>query len=738
MNNNDGIGDDDDDDDGDDSEKEETEKEEEGTTAATSNNNNNNNNNEKDDSSVSFYDQFCLQPPSATSYPHEVLPIAILQSPLLSTCAVDRSYAARTIYHGLRSGGCGRMVVHLPQVYSLTDTLEMMYDQLTRQQQLYSHVHANRKRLKRTSTTGVQDMIFDVLLKSISTGGNNNGSIVILIENITAAPTTTIQYHQFLQTMTTWRSLYGIPVSILLIESSSSSTRRSINLTGGGGGGGRYGHRTMYWKDPAHEYAEAATVWCRHFTAALTKTTDDDDGGGVLPLPSDIRSLIKDSLTDTMSLTAFTERIKRCLVTFYSHRGSFVFASLKSHPAFCCWFVTYPKSKSMLCGESENGVSTYDRSKRILKCYEDLHNQCGTLHFWFTLLCTVLPLQVWVSTTTVSTSTTTTSTTTITAKQQHQQQQTQTQTCNVLLQCLANTYQVLTTTTTTKRTTTAKLDDVDNHALKIIRRYLQRGVGDSCEEEEVVVEEEKDGKNKKNDYDDDCGRPDETFAKKQVTKMVRELIVLIDTVDTKATTTTINAAATKNHPNNDDRINNRQHNYHHRRQQQQQQQRQQDWDGIRTTMEEMNTIITTEYRNSLRRWVDDNPLMGWMDDDDVEEMMVMTMNGGGGSSSSSRSPLVNIRRSTVDSLRPSTKRLYSVIEDQLSIYCDDWCRLFDGPVEEFWTGIYELQSCGLIRESSTSTTSTTTTGTTMMRTKSSSSSSSKRRIVYEKVTVVWC
>ena len=86
---------------------------------------------------------------------------------------------------------------------------------------------------------------------------------------------------------------------------------------------------------------------------------------------------------------------------------------------------------------------------------------------------------------------------------------------------------------------------------------------------------------------------------------------------------------------------------------------------------------------------------------------------------------VNIRKSTIQSLRPSTKRLYSIIEDQLSIYCDDWYRFYDGHDNDsdFWMGIYELQLCGLIQES-------------MARTKSSSSTS--RRIVYEKVSVVWC
>ncbi|KAL3907077.1 MAG: hypothetical protein SGILL_009018 [Bacillariaceae sp.] len=234
-----------------------------------------------------------------------------------------------------------------------------------------------------------------------------------------------------------------------------------------------------------------------------------------------------------------------------------------------------------------------------------------------------------------------------------------------LLELLARSYQVLNAHLST--TTTNELSEKDE-ATQILARYLKKNKDDD------------NGSGKHGMNGDKNGVDTETLAK--LKKKIGELVLVISNFQgTSIVETTMDGKEITK--------------------------------GISQMIMDINHVTAEQMNHWTRRWMYTNPLMKWMNLDDPSSLRK------GDDSDDGPPRILNMRRDVVAGLDPSTKRLLSVMQDQMTISKDDWFRAFGGSMEEFCVGLWTLQSIGLVQ---------------LKR----ASGNGANKIVYERVSVVWC
>jgi hypothetical protein len=242
-----------------------------------------------------------------------------------------------------------------------------------------------------------------------------------------------------------------------------------------------------------------------------------------------------------------------------------------------------------------------------------------------------------------------------------------------------------------------------------LRRYLQRGT-------------EPGGRDTDRSRDSLAATGDATAIEKvhhrrirQLTTMVREFIVLVATFSNgeKNSSSTVG--------NVDDDL---------------------AWDykirlGMTETILEMNRLALGQVEAWTKQWIEFNPLMAAPEEEVFREDCQENHTGdpscdGVDDSSNTEGRPVNFRRRILDNLPAGSRQLYEALEGRLTVDRDDWFHSFGGTVEDFAIGVWTLRKCGLIRPKKTITVTATH--------KHERGKAKKRQEVvsYEKVAVVWC
>ena len=655
-----------------------------------------------------WWQQFCLpssDPTSSTEqlqprirYPAEVLPIMVISSPLISTCLVDQHAIVTTIWKEWNAPTNTKdLSLFLPRLLpTLTDTLHVLADGLAtllKQSPMYSncwHLLHSRKKRKRVLQSSIQDWILDVMQSlqvnpqnavdadAASNPQDNSDddtllpNFVIVLQNDVASSNVVKQ--QFLQQLTAWRSLKGVPVSLVVLESSPNGPDGSLSTmlrNGEDGMSGRFGRRVTYLTVPSSanastSFAAATALWVQFFLEALEPVPIPlvRHGSNEMPLLP-LLEWTQQSIAEGASCSRMADRLCRMIMEFFSQPGSFVWDSLRwpspgsdsksvngFQPSFCAWFCVYEKAQITLSQSANDDQPTTaaEKCKALLECHSYVQ-PAGPVRFWWSMACALLPLQVWV----------------LCEKEMSAIQSKQRKNnsfslpdATFMLPLLARSYKIVTACLST----TDDMSEKDE-AAQILARYLQKNKADD------------NGKHETNG--DKNGVDTETLGK--LKKMIGELVLVISKFRGESTVeTTIDGKEIKQ--------------------------------GISQMIMDINHVTANQLNHWTRRWMYTNPLMKWMNlgnpslrkdigDDD-------------------RPPRIpNIRRDVVAGLNPSAKRLLGVMQDQMTITKDDWFRAFGGSMEEFCVGLWTLQMTGLVQLKK---------GT----------GNGANKIIYERVSVVWC
>ena len=655
-------------------------------------------------------------------YPAEVLPIMVISSPLCSSCLVDRHAIATTIWnewnkhHYTDSNSSTKcqnddLVLFLPRLLpTLTDTLHLLVDGLAtilKQHPYYSnytHLLASRKKRKRTLQSSIQDWILEVMQTlpanaldkrtgnanpqetSINNNNNNNVNVVIVLQDDVASSNVVKQ--QFLQTLSSWRSLLGIPVSLVVLESSPNGPDGSlahILRSGEDGTSGRFGRRVTYLSVPsastnslssATTFPDAMALWSQYFLEALQQVPPPLCLPGTdhhLHLP--LLEWTQQSIAESASCSRMADRLGSMIMEFFSQPGSFVWDSLRAppylddststasavtnsanafQPPFCTWFCVYEKAQALLsrrdCADaSTKMMSSMDKGNALLQCRRYLQPG-GQLHFWWSVACSLLPLHIWV----------------LGEKQMMTQSQEGTtkpfvmRNAAFLLSHLARAYRLVTSQGSTTESST-----MNDEIAQVLSRYLRR-----CDAKDDAAGQ---AGNKGSDFDK------ETLV--AMSKKIGELVLLVNNFsgELPVDTSMMGNDITK---------------------------------GIYRMILDVNHVTAKQLDHWTRRWMFVNPLMKWMA---LEDPLTQ-------SEDHESKPLhttLNIRRDVVTGLDPAAQRLLGVLQDQMTIAKDDWFRAFGGTMEEFCIGLWTLQVIGLVQLKK-------------------GPGGGAHKVVYEKVSVVWC
>ncbi|KAG7337405.1 hypothetical protein IV203_011014 [Nitzschia inconspicua] len=667
------------------------------TTIATTTNDNENNTVETFNNDQ-WWQQFCLPSMTATTkttttkahgqsnnniiqFPPEVLPIIVISSPLSMSCLMDRQFLATSIWRRWNSNDrYADLCLFLPRLLpTLTDTLHLLGDALTtsiKESSYFQECNPNllngRKKRKRTLQSSIQEWILDVLLSITPSQESPPINLVIVLQDDVAGSTTVKR--QFLQTLTSWRSLKGIPVSLVIVAASHQSVEGSLSALiqrGEDGASGRFGHRVGYLSAPSSTgtSANAVAQWSQYFLEALQEIP--------IPFPSTCETdlplyhWIQESLLECVSCTQIVNRLDMLVAEFFTKRGSFVWDSLRRpsnqgttvtlantyQPAFCAWFCVYGKAQAMLSMGTTNDspmASSSEKCMALLQCRRHLLPG-GELCFWWKLSCAILPLQVWV---TVAKQTM--------ARSDKENNNGPVSKCDesLIFSCLGAAYHLLTSSGSTS-TSVSQFDD--DEVEKILSRYLQRqtSLRDSSDPQ----------------FDQDLGERDSDRVK-DLTIIIGELILLLDHfIDPIQRGSTESKANTSS-----DTI----------------------WEGLTEMILEANRLIAHHMNYWTRHWMYTNPLMKWMEMEKPDASINIT--------AVPVPRILNIRRNVASGLSPVTQQLLAVMQDQMTISQDDWFRSFGGTMEEFCMGVWTLQMIGLIQIKK---------------------GGISQKVVYEKASVVW-
>jgi hypothetical protein len=400
---------------------------------------------EKNGDDDPWWQPFCLPArtvPSSKDSPAEVFPIMVISSPLSGSCLVDRHAIATTIWNQWNNQhhSGNDLCLFLPRLLpTLTDTLYLLADGLATiltTSPVYSEyaflLHSRRKR-KRTLQSSIQDWILEVMqtLPATCSHGRNAGdpqgthnatppNLVVVLQDDVAGSNVVKQ--QFLQTLTSWRGYHGIPISLVVLESSSTGPDGSLSTMlrkAEDGTSGRFEKRVTYLSVPLSENAswsfpDAMALWTQYFLEALQDVPPPlsmrhGANHDVQQLP--LLEWTRQSILEGPSCSGVADRFCGMIMEFFSQPGSFAWDSLRStsnrngggtarvfQPSFCAWFCVYEKAQAMLSRSSSDGdqsMTAADKCDALLQCQTYLQPG-GQVHFWWSLACAVLPLQVWV------------------------------------------------------------------------------------------------------------------------------------------------------------------------------------------------------------------------------------------------------------------------------------------------------------------------------------------------------
>jgi hypothetical protein len=686
------------------------EEEEETTTSTTTTADANEGPN--DDATNQWWQQFCLPSTTTTAtslssgssslsrqspriqYPPEILPIMILHSALSTGCLLDQQYLATTLWKQWKRPN--DLCLYLPRLLpTLTDTMHLLADALATAIQesshycKYAYLVSGRKKRKQTLQSSMQEWIFDVLQSLPAEQNQTTANLVIILQDDIAG--SAIVKRQFLQTMMAWRSLHGIPVSLVVLASSKSAENSLSTMIKRGehGATGRFGLREtrLYVPSPvvdANEVsnvstsssaADALSEWTQYFVEALQETPAPLRPSNEISLP--LYHWMQESLMESASCTRIVDHLRQLVTEFFSQPGSFVWDSLRCtpptqedlspnvntfQPTFCAWFCVYEKAQRMLSMKDNDDdddatktmLSTSDKCQALLQCRHLLHSG-GKLHFWWNLSCALLPIQVWTVVIEQNLA--------ITADHVHALRRNS----RFILSCLCRAQGLLARHGAPKSTTTT---DEDDEVDKILTRYLCRGApldgessGRYCNEQEM--------------------RELDSEPMAEANQMIGEMIILVD----RATSLNQNDSALGIDTSNRDI-----------------------WKGLVQMMLEINRLAASQLDYFTRWWMHKNPLMKYMD---VQDPQLSNRDF-----SLVPSPrFMNIRRNIVSGLSPTVQRLLNVLQDQMVISQEDWFHTWDGTMEEFSIGVWMLQMMGIIQIKK---------------------GGGSHKTMYEKVSVVWC
>jgi len=160
--------------------------------------------------------------------------------------------------------------------------------------------------------------------------------------------------------------------------------------------------------------------------------------------------------------------------------------------------------------------------------------------------------------------------------------------------------------------------------------------------------------------------------------------------------------------------------------------------GIEETILEMNRLVLGQTEMWTRRWIEHNPFMAAQHENEDRIKSDLEKGYGLGNSRihNNEGRPVNFRRRILDNLPPGSRKLYEALDGRLLVERDDWYRSFGGTVEDFAVGVWTLQTCGLIRPKKTTKLTAASTNKALQQ-----RGNAKRRqetVSYEKVAVVWC
>lgn len=645
------------------------------STTNTSNTVNNNNNNNE------WWRQFCLPlqaaeqatecSESTTSqcsirYPPEVLPIMIIHSPLSASCLMDRQYLATTVWREWNKSQPDQphhpdVCVFLPRLLpTLTDTLHLLADALTTTLKKKSPPHyyqacshllsSGRKKRKRTLQSSIQEWIMDVLMSLPEQQPCNNNTNQYRIVNLVIVlqddvPGSTTVKRQFMQTLTSWRNLQGVPVSLVILSSSIAYNSLSMLIRRReDGASGRFGYRVLDLAVPKAKAAsstlvgvsQAVAVWSQYFFEALQETPIplSPFSGSTLPL----YQWIQESILETVSCTRMVTRLDGLVSEFFSQPGSFVWDSLRRvgnreyqartfQPAFCAWFCVYEKAQSMLSNRGKASdpktlSSTLEKCGSLLECRQ-LLQPGGQVYFWWRLSCAILPLQVWAEISDQNGGVTMGDNT------------------DFILACLGRAFDLLLSKGVSPCVSVGKDDD---EGARVLCRYLQRQAPsvNGCPDDTSPV-----------DINDE--------GLKDASRIVGDLIILVDRMST-----------TRENGQEHDGIDTKAI-----------------WKGLTQMILDGARLVSNRLDHWTHNWLCTNPLMKWigMEAPDLAKNY-------------SHIPvprILNIRRNVVAGLSPVAQKLLAAMQDQMTITQDDWFRSFDGPLDDFCIGIWTLQMIGLIQ-----------------------------------------
>jgi hypothetical protein len=719
-------------------------------------------------------------------YPPETLPIVIIASPLSNSCLMDRQFLATTIWKEWNSNNKNNsnnnldtshdLCLLLPRLLpTLTDTLHLLSDALTttlmESSRKYYYdccahllIHHGRKKRKRTRQSSIQEWICDVLHalqrppppqqqepQVLSLDDNIHPrmvNLVIVLQDDLAG--STIVKRQFLQLLTSWRSLQGIPVALVILSSSSSSSSSCLGAgsslsalvqCGEDGSSGRFGRRVSYKTIPSssattnnsvfavshHPHvvpscADAIALWSYYFLEALQETpvplfpsSSSSSPSSHFPNTTNLPMYhyyhwIQESLLESISCTRLVDRLRGLVSQFFAHPGSFVWDSLRPNTTTTTTTPTCfsNKNESYLAHIAANPFQplfcawfcVYEKAQTLLSPSMTSENKKD------------------------KNDPTTTTTTTTTAFS----------TCDkywALLQCrqLLNpggilfcwwkiscvlsplhiwvtiTEQEQQQTITPTATMTQYTDPSTCHCnffLTCLRQALAllleqvstiETMTNFMEEDDVTrllaryLQRQASTDKSTNHQKEESICHIDDFQWKDVARIVKELIVLMDNIGSSERI----ESTDKDTPNWQVII----------------------WKGLRQMMLEVNQLTNDNLEYWTRVWIHTNPLMKWMDmDQPVRTVQYQAM-----------IPIpryLNLRRNMVAGLSPTVRRLVHAMQDQMTIMQEDWFRAFDGTIEEFCLGVWTLQMMGLIQTKKGGRTGGTTS-----------------KVVYEKVSVVW-
>jgi hypothetical protein len=199
-----------------------------------------------------------------------------------------------------------------------------------------------------------------------------HGNLILLLEDPrvihsqdggSGVSSNSIVQTQLLETVIEWRTNYGIPISLIVLNSIGSkydlqSNNILLNPSNYNGNGGRFGIRTIRCQIPQSSYSNSCAVvpspntnmgtaiWCQYFlnemkdtpmpllvVPSTTSSTNSNANSAISSSATATNSvmlrLCQDTLGGTISCTTFSQKLKLYMISnFFIYKGSFVWNTL--------------------------------------------------------------------------------------------------------------------------------------------------------------------------------------------------------------------------------------------------------------------------------------------------------------------------------------------------------------------------------------------------------------------------